>query len=370
MARYRKIDPRIWNDKKFRTLTDDGQLAFLFLLSHPFMTSVGAMRGTVAGLAAEKKWTTERMESALRESASLGMIEIDDDALFISLVNFLKYNEPEGPNSVGAWADAIDLIPECDAKKRAYARSIKYLASRSRKFIDHVREQAGGILDAIMDASGDAISDAIRHAISDGSGEGCPIPDPEPEQEQEEEGNARARARTGARAPETPTPVSPAASARKSEPDPEPETEDVPTPETPADVLRQWTEAAADAKKVPGKCSKRDLAECLKLCPDPTDREKAFTLIFDQPEPPAFNLVVLDLSKWVERARKKWPETDFFEDDPEPPEPVPREPVVSRAVAEANTEKLKSIVGGIGSNRERPKQSASEAIDSLKRSAS
>lgn len=35
MASYRKIDPRIWNDERFRVLTDSGKLAFLFVLTHP-----------------------------------------------------------------------------------------------------------------------------------------------------------------------------------------------------------------------------------------------------------------------------------------------------------------------------------------------
>jgi hypothetical protein len=56
MARYRKIDPRIWNDQKFRELSDDAKIVFFLLLTHPHMTALGAMRATVAGLAAELGW--------------------------------------------------------------------------------------------------------------------------------------------------------------------------------------------------------------------------------------------------------------------------------------------------------------------------
>ena len=44
VARYRKIDPRVWNDEKFVSFSDDGKLAFLFVLTHPSMTAIGAMR--------------------------------------------------------------------------------------------------------------------------------------------------------------------------------------------------------------------------------------------------------------------------------------------------------------------------------------
>ncbi len=53
MARYRKVDPKIWNDEKFRALSDDGKLAFFMLLTHPHMTAVGAMRAMPSGMASE-----------------------------------------------------------------------------------------------------------------------------------------------------------------------------------------------------------------------------------------------------------------------------------------------------------------------------
>ena len=47
MGKYRKVDPKIWNDEKFRELSDSAKLLFLFLLTHPHMTPLGAMRATV-----------------------------------------------------------------------------------------------------------------------------------------------------------------------------------------------------------------------------------------------------------------------------------------------------------------------------------
>ena len=35
MSRYRKLDPRLWNDEKVRRLTDHGKLAFLFRAHTP-----------------------------------------------------------------------------------------------------------------------------------------------------------------------------------------------------------------------------------------------------------------------------------------------------------------------------------------------
>jgi hypothetical protein len=171
-ARYRKIDPRIWNDEKFRTLSDDGKFAFLFLLTHPHMTALGAMRGTFQGLAAELGWTLRRFLSAAEETRALGIVEASEDASWIGIPNFLRYNEPEGPNSVtNAWVNALDLLPECQEKRRLAHRCRAYLQSRSDKFRD-----------AIEDAIWDALGDGSDHGRADP----CSIQEQEQEQEQEQ----------------------------------------------------------------------------------------------------------------------------------------------------------------------------------------
>jgi len=114
--KYRKIDPRIWNDAKFRELSDRGKLVFLFLLTHPHMTSLGAMRATIPGLAAELGWTEKAFREAFREAFLRGMVRLDEKAHFLGLPNFLKYNPPESPNVIKAWQKCLDDIPECDMK--------------------------------------------------------------------------------------------------------------------------------------------------------------------------------------------------------------------------------------------------------------
>jgi uncharacterized phage protein (TIGR02220 family) len=116
VSRYRKIDPRIWNDEKFRTLSNDGKLVFLFLLSHPHMTALGAMRASIAGLASELQWPTKAFGEAFREALSKGMCKHDSEASFIWLPKFLKYNGPESPNVVKSWSQSADLLPECEMK--------------------------------------------------------------------------------------------------------------------------------------------------------------------------------------------------------------------------------------------------------------
>ena len=132
MPRYRKVEVRIWNDSKFVSMSDDGKLIFLFLLTHPHMTSIGAMKGGVGGLSEEMRWDTERLREAFREGVSNGMIEHDEKALLIVLPNFIKHNAPENPNVVKSWRSANDLLPESPLKDLAMKRVRAFLGGHGK----------------------------------------------------------------------------------------------------------------------------------------------------------------------------------------------------------------------------------------------
>lgn len=114
--KYRKIDPKIWNDAKFNELSDKGKLLFFFFLTHPHMTPLGAMRGTIPGFAAELGWNQEAFQEAFQEASSKGMVKHDPKAHFMVVPKFVKYNGPESANVVKAWGKCVDDIPECPGK--------------------------------------------------------------------------------------------------------------------------------------------------------------------------------------------------------------------------------------------------------------
>lgn len=140
MARFRKIDTRIWNDEKFRALSDDGQLIFLFVLTHPHMTSLGAMRATLAGLAAEKGWTETRFKKGFAEPFRKGMVNYDERASFVWVKNFLRYNAPENPNVVKSWATSLDLLPECPMKTQLIQSCKEYAKGLPKGFAEGLPE--------------------------------------------------------------------------------------------------------------------------------------------------------------------------------------------------------------------------------------
>jgi len=115
-ARFRKIDVRLWSDEKFRVLSRDAKLIFVFLLSCPQQSMIGAMRATIPGLAAELQMTEREFRAAFQELTARGMVKLNEKAALVWLPNWLRYNRPESPNVVKCWRTVVQVLPECKLK--------------------------------------------------------------------------------------------------------------------------------------------------------------------------------------------------------------------------------------------------------------
>lgn len=164
MAHYRKIDTRIWNDRKFLALSDRGKLAFMFLLTHPHLTAIGAMRATAPGMAHELGWTEKAFREAFGEVLAKGMAKHDESACFVWVPNFLKYNRPESPNVVKSWSSWFDLLPECSLKSQ---------------------------LQQQVKAFAEGLSEGFRKALGEAFAKGMPNQEQEQEHKQEQEQQVR-----------------------------------------------------------------------------------------------------------------------------------------------------------------------------------
>lgn len=170
MARYRKIDVRMWNDRKFRELSDNAKLAFILLLTHPDTTQIGTIRTRVSNLADELGWQRDAMSHAIQEVTLNGMIDADEKAGLMVINNFLKYNAPSSPNAFKSWRELIDLMPECDLLDRHVASLKAFVGSLS-----------AGMRNAIPND----LMDAIRDAISRVNEQPSRIQEQEQEQDKE-----------------------------------------------------------------------------------------------------------------------------------------------------------------------------------------
>lgn len=162
MARYRKIDVRLWVDQKFSRLSAPppcGRYLWMYLLTGPETVNVpGLYRAGEAALAEAIGWPMKGFREAFAEVFQEGMAEADWEARVIWIPRAIFYNEPESPNVVKGWRMSWDEIPDCFLKQKAY-QSLK----------------------AFLKDKGEAFEEAFLKA--------CAQPSPNQEQEQEQEQN-------------------------------------------------------------------------------------------------------------------------------------------------------------------------------------
>jgi len=126
MARYRKIDTRMWGDGKFRALSSpppSGKYLWIFLLTGPHTTNLpGLFRTGEMALAEELGWSLEGFRKGFAELFREGLVKADWNARVVWVPNAIKYNPPDNPNVVKSWRDSWDEVPECPLKAEAYQR--------------------------------------------------------------------------------------------------------------------------------------------------------------------------------------------------------------------------------------------------------
>ena len=130
MAHYRKIDVQIWNDAKLVAIKPGAKLAFIFLITHPNMTSIGAMRATVPGLAAELGVAPKDFAEVFDK----GLAKHDEKSLCVFLPNFMKYQSAESPNVIKNWVKQFAYIPEGLLKDEAIASLEAYVKGMPEGF--------------------------------------------------------------------------------------------------------------------------------------------------------------------------------------------------------------------------------------------
>lgn len=169
MARYRKIDPRIWNDAKFSSFSSEAKLLFMYLLTAPAMTMIGAIPMRASSVAAELGLDSKRYAIRYRELYDVGIVEYDERGLFW-VKNFLKYNPPDNPKVVLSWRNSIDLLPECPLLSKVLESAKTHCFQRGEGYAEAFRK---------------CMPDCMAYGMANGIA--YPMAYQEQEQEQEQE---------------------------------------------------------------------------------------------------------------------------------------------------------------------------------------
>lgn len=120
MAKWRPVDIRVWSDRKFLALTDDGRVLWLYLLTCPFMTTIpGVIVAGEMAIAECLGWSPKRLREGYRELLTKGLSARVDGRL-IWLSKTFSYQKISGPKHIESMRKTWDDIPECALKSEIW----------------------------------------------------------------------------------------------------------------------------------------------------------------------------------------------------------------------------------------------------------
>lgn len=196
MARYKKVDVRIWGDEDFRAYSDQGKTLWLYLITAPESTSVpGLFCASRLGIADALGWTMKVFDAAFAEVSKKGKVKADWKSRVVWVRNVCKYNVPESPNVIRGWAAHVDEVPECALKQEALLILASFVSDLTEAFQKAFAEAfpkafpkafPEGFPKALPKGSTEALVEAFGKAKGK-SRVYARAPDQEQEQEQEQE---------------------------------------------------------------------------------------------------------------------------------------------------------------------------------------
>ena len=148
MSRYRKIDPRIWVDDKFRALSEKERLFFFYLLTSPHSTAWGAYVIDDLYAQADLGYSIEDVKSCFFSLSETGLIFRCSRTRLVCFPNWFKYNPPTNKKSMIACARGIESLPRSSLLTRFISSAIQLipelancLLTDSEKFDDEQEQE-------------------------------------------------------------------------------------------------------------------------------------------------------------------------------------------------------------------------------------
>ncbi len=129
--RYRKIDPRIWNDEKFRSFSREEKLIVLYVLTAQ-SNRIGLFKFSPA-LAAEDLGMPQQtfLKGFNRVCKALGW-QFDEGARVLLIRKWFRYNQPDNPNVLKSCLEDLHDLPQTSLLEE-FRSCVEYLPQTLRE---------------------------------------------------------------------------------------------------------------------------------------------------------------------------------------------------------------------------------------------
>jgi hypothetical protein len=123
MRDYGKVHSTFWSSQTTATLSDDGKLLALYLMTCSHNTIAGVFRLPDGYVAEDIGWTAERVSKGFAELFAKGFANRCETTKWVWVVKHLDWNPPENPNQRKAAAKVSGSVPSSCAWKQEFVRA-------------------------------------------------------------------------------------------------------------------------------------------------------------------------------------------------------------------------------------------------------
>lgn len=110
--RYIRIASKVWQDDKFRTISDEAKLLYLYILTSQHSNMIGYYLLPKPYVAYDLKWLPEQLNKRFTELLQIGLVKYCDKGDVVLIPNFLKYNTIQNPNQAKGAVNRLKEVPQ------------------------------------------------------------------------------------------------------------------------------------------------------------------------------------------------------------------------------------------------------------------
>ncbi len=117
MRDYGKVHSSFWSSKTIDTLSEDGRMLALYLLTSPHSTISGVFRLPDGYVCEDIRWSSERVNKGFAELFAKGFANRCETTKWVYIYKHFEWNKPENPNQrKAAKKIALSIPDECSWK--------------------------------------------------------------------------------------------------------------------------------------------------------------------------------------------------------------------------------------------------------------
>ena len=112
MRDYGKVHTSFWTSSNIHSLSDDGRMLALYLLTCPHGTIAGVFRLPDGYACEDLQWEPNRVKTTLSELSNNGFATRCEVTKWVWVIKHFEWNPPENPNQRKSAAKMADQVPD------------------------------------------------------------------------------------------------------------------------------------------------------------------------------------------------------------------------------------------------------------------